>query len=122
MAPPGLDPARWEDFEGFRETFLLHFTEPGHNAALRSLGELLYSLVLEAPYALPDPAEGWVRVHTRAALADLRFLEGFLLFLGEERRDAGATPEEERLSRSAGRTARSLCRIADRLARVLESP
>jgi hypothetical protein len=45
--PPILDPAAWEDFPVFRETFLAFFTEPPYNAALRIFGRLLHELVLE---------------------------------------------------------------------------
>lgn len=35
--PPAIAPERWEDFDGFRETFLADFTVPEHNAGLRRL-------------------------------------------------------------------------------------
>lgn len=112
-APPSIEPARWEDFEGFRETFLLNFTDPEQNLALRTVACLLYNLILEAAHAMPGPGEGWVRAHVRAALADLRFLQGFLAFLGEERR-AESLPEDERvICQAVGRKARALGRIAD---------
>lgn len=120
-APPVLDPARWEDFEGFRETFLLNFTEPGHNQALRTVACLLYNLILEAAHAMPGPAEGWVRAHVRAALADLRFLQGFLTFLGKEGRKSDSLPGDEReLCRIVGQKARALGRIADAIEAGLE--
>ena len=31
LVPPVLDPAKWEDFPAFRETFLMYFTEPPAN-------------------------------------------------------------------------------------------
>jgi hypothetical protein len=111
--PAVLDPARWEDFEGFRETFLLNFSDPRDNATLRALGRLLYHLILEAAHVMPAPPEGWVRTHLRAAVADLRFLQGFLAFVGEERDDAGMPEGEEDLCRAVARNARSLGRIAD---------
>lgn len=27
ISPPTIDPATWEDFNGYRETFLLHFPD-----------------------------------------------------------------------------------------------
>jgi hypothetical protein len=113
---PDLDPARWEDFEGFRETFLLNFTDPEQNQALRTMACLLYNLILEAAHATPGPEEGWVRAHVRAALADLRFLQGFLAFLGEERRAEGLAEDERELCRAMGRKARTLGKIAEELA------
>jgi len=111
--PPVLDPARWEDFEGFRETFLLNFSDPRDNAALRALGRVLYHLILEAAHVMPGPPEGWVRTHLRAAVADLRFLQGFLSFVGEERQNTDLPADEEDLCRVVAGKARSLGRIAD---------
>lgn len=111
--PPVLAPPRWEDFEGFRETFLSHVTAPEDNAACRALARMLYHLVLEAAHVMPVPPEGWVRTQIRAAVADLRFLQGFLAFVGEEHRSTAIPPEEAALCRAATRNARSLRRIAD---------
>jgi hypothetical protein len=111
--PPVLDPTRWEDFEGFRETFLLNFSDPRDNAALRTLGRVLYHLILEAAHVMPAPPEGWVRTHLRAAVADLRFLQGFLAFVGEEREHVDLPDGEGDLCRTVARNARSLGKIAD---------
>ncbi len=113
--PPVLDPSRWEDFEGFRETFLLNFSDPESNAAMRSLGRVLYHLVLESAHVMPVLPGGWLRGNLLAALADLRFVEGFLAFVGEERGSEGLTAGEEELCRSVRRKARALRRIADAL-------
>jgi hypothetical protein len=111
--PPVLDPTRWEDFEGFRETFLLNFSDPRDNTALRTLGRVLYHLILEAAHVMPGPPEGWVRAHLRAAVADLRFLQGFLAFVGDERQNTDMPADEEDLCRTVARNARSLGKIAD---------
>ena len=111
--PPVLDPTRWEDFEGFRETFLLNFTDPRDNTALRAVGRVLYHLVLEAAHVMPGPPESWVRAHIRAAVADLRFLQGFLAFVGEERGNTDLPAAEEDLCRTVARKARILGRVAD---------
>jgi hypothetical protein len=112
--PPVLDPDCWEDFEGFRETFLLNFSDPRDNAALRAVGRVLYHLVLEAAHVMPGLPEGWVRAHIRAAVADLRFLQGFLSFVGDEQQiSSDLAAGEEDLCRTVARKARSLGRIAD---------
>jgi hypothetical protein len=113
LATPPLDPARWEDFEGFRETFLLNFTDPSQNATLRSLSRMLYHLILETAHLMPVPEEGWLRLHLRAAVADLRFLQGFLAFLGDERRNVALPEDEDDLCRKVSRKARAVGRIAD---------
>jgi hypothetical protein len=55
---PRLDPAHWEEHEGFRETLLFYFTEPRTNAALRQLGRLLFDLALENSEDWPTREEG----------------------------------------------------------------
>jgi hypothetical protein len=44
--PPVIDPAAWEDYPAFRETFLMYFTPPGYAAALRTVGEMLHTVIL----------------------------------------------------------------------------
>ena len=118
--PPALDPTRWEDFEGFRETFLLNFSDPRDNTALRALGRVLYHLVLEAAHVMPGPPEGWVRAHLRAAVADLRFLQGFLAFIGDEHQTTEMAADEEDLCRAVAQKALSLGKIADGIEAQLE--
>jgi hypothetical protein len=121
IATPPLDPTRWEDFEGFRETFLLNFTDSTHNATLRSLSRMLYHLILETAHLMPVPEEGWLRLHLRAAVADLRFLQGFLAFLADERKDVALPEDEDDLCRDVSRKARAVGRIADGIEARLEA-
>ena len=114
LTPPTLDPGRWEDFNGYRETFLVYFPDPFANASLRKAADLYYQLVLESPVVMPAPPEGWVRSQIRAALADLRFLQGFLASLGDEA-DTSNTPHEEHLCRFAGKRAEVIARAADEI-------
>ena len=118
LTPPALDPARWEDFNGYRETFLLYFPDPVANAALRRCADLYYQLILESPLVMPEQPEGWVRSQIRAAVADLRFLQGFLASLGEEA-EASHTPHEEHLCRFAGKRAKVIARAADEIEKQL---
>src|SRR5436305_15336864 len=67
---PRIDPSEWESHQGFRETLLLHFSEPNTNTALRKLGVLLFDLVLESSNSWPDWPEGTTRAELRAAVAD----------------------------------------------------
>jgi hypothetical protein len=113
---PPIDPARWEDFEGFRESFLLHFTKQPDNAALRTVATLLYDLALEASTALlPSHPEGWARAQVRAAVADLRFLQGFLDSLTKEAEGSSLEPFEEHLYRFSGARAVVLAKVADEI-------
>ena len=115
VTPPTIDPARWEDFEGFRETFLLYFTRSPDNAALRTVATLLYDLVLESGPLMPDHPEGWVRTQVRAGLAELRYLQGFLASLTLEAEGASLEPYEEHLYRFAGARAAVLGTVADEI-------
>ncbi|HEV7506597.1 MAG TPA: hypothetical protein VGS07_16995 [Thermoanaerobaculia bacterium] len=114
--PPEIEPERWEDFVAFRETFLLHFTEPHDNEALRGVGHLLYTLVLEYDH-FPNPPEGFIRSNLRAAVADLRHLEGYLATAGENPPEH--EPYEAALCRTAVRAAREVGKAADALEKTL---
>lgn len=112
---PRIDPAEWEEMEGFRETLLLHFTDRKANTTLRDLGDLLFELSLEYSRFWPDRPEGMTRSELRAALADLRHLEGFLAAVGKERDTSSLDPDEDALSRFASEQGMEVRRIADRI-------
>ena len=119
VTPPRITPALWEDFPIFRETFLLYFTEASANAALRTYGRLFYDLVLEYYHHWPPSPEGLTATELRAALADLRHLQGYLGAVGRESDEAVLTEPETALSRLAGRQAGELARIADEIEQAL---
>jgi hypothetical protein len=112
--PPILDPAKFEDFATFRETFLLYFTDPGANEALRAVGDLVYSMVLEYWQYWPDLPEGLIRAQLRAAVADMRHLQAYLSEMGGAAEDA-ISAHESHLCRVAGQVSRDLEELADRL-------
>src|SRR5215470_17830673 len=65
--------------EGFRETFLVHFTRKADAAALRRLGLLVSDLYINAaPRWWPDHIEGALRAVLHAAIRDLRHLRDVL--------------------------------------------
>ncbi len=74
---PRIKPVKFEDFPAFRETFLVRFTMPGHAEAFRTIGHLIDELANEYRHYWPD-TEPVPRSELRAALADLRHLEGYL--------------------------------------------
>lgn len=110
--PPVISPENWESFEGFRETFLMHFSGAEVNAAFRTIATLVYDLILETPTLQPPPPEGYVRSNLRAAVADLRFLQGHLQALAQ---DTSPAPEDEPLCRAAGTRAILLKKLIDEL-------
>lgn len=117
--PPRIIPDAWEDFPAFRETFLMYFTEPPANAALRVVGRLFHELVLEYYHRWPDWPEGVTATELRSALADLRHLEGFLAAVGREHQTASLSEPDTVLSVLAGRLAGELARIAGEIETVI---
>jgi hypothetical protein len=113
--PPTIDPAAWEDFAVFRETFLMYLTPPGYAAALRTVGEMLHTMILESYDPWPGWPESSTRTELRAALADLRHLEGFLGAVGREHVASSLTRPDDRLSRFAARQAVEVAKIAHRI-------
>jgi hypothetical protein len=116
---PQVDPAHWEEHEGFRETFLLHFTGQEANGTLRRFAQILWELVLEASRNWPQHPESTTRLELRAALGDLRHLEGFLGAVGQEHSVSSLAAEERGLSRFAGKQAVKVRKIADVIEREL---
>jgi len=116
---PRIDPAQWEDHEGFRETLLLHYTDPAANTTLRRLGDLFLNLSLECAQGWPHHPEGETRSELRAALADLRHLEGFLSSVGREHEVSSLSADDDALSRFAEREAQKLARIADEIEQAI---
>ena len=118
--PPIIKPKDFEEYPAFRETFLLFFTDVRANAAARAFGKLFHELVLEFWGYWPDHPEGVFRASLRAAVADLRHVEGMLLeWTGEA--FAPETPHEEFLSSVGTDVAHALGELADRLEKELGS-
>ena len=113
--PAEIDPATWEDFAVFRETFLMYLTPPGYAAALRTVGEMLHTMILESYNPWPGWPESSTRTELRAAVADLRHLEGFLGAVGREHVASSLTRPDDRLSRFAARQAAEVAKIAHRI-------
>ena len=122
VVPPVIDPAAWEDYPAFRETFLMLFTPPGYAEALRAVGEMLHTMVLENYTPWPGWPESSTRTEMRAALADLRHLQGFLASVGREKDLSSLDPEDAYLSNTAARLARQIKHAADGIERELAGP
>ena len=120
-APPTLDPEAFERFEGFRETTLAYFLDKEANAAFRTVGRLLYSMVLEYWQNWPDEPEGIFRHGARAVIADMRHIQGYLTYMGRENEASGLPPFEARLSRRCPALALRIKEIADSLEKELGS-
>jgi hypothetical protein len=117
--PPLIEPALWEDFPVFRETFLMYFTEPPANSALRIFGRLFHELVLEYYHHWPGWPEGVTATELRAGLADLRHLQGYLAAVGREHEEAALNEPDTALSLLAARLAGELSRVSDEIEQAL---
>ena len=117
--PPSIDPALWESYPLFRESALLYISEPRFNAAVRVAGEMFYSMLLESYGDWPEWPESSTRTELRAAVADMRHLQGFLASIGLERKKSSLSEADHKLSKFAGETARVLNRIANGIERKL---
>jgi hypothetical protein len=113
--PPPADeppaPFPWEDHAAFRSSFLLHFTEDGHRAALEKIGQMLYDMALEAK-GWPEWEESPTRAELRAIAEDLHHAQGFLWTVAEEQRNVSLDPEDARLAVMAAEWSRMVGRIA----------
>ena len=111
---PVVDPARFEDFPTFRETFLSFIVGAEANTTVRRFGDLLYNLTLEYWQYWPDQPEGQLRASLRAAVADMRHVQGFLSEWAAPETSPGSA-HEEHLAKVGGGIAGDLGVLADRL-------
>ena len=114
--PPIIDPDRFEDFPVLREIFMLYVSDPTANAALRRSSELLFDLILNFWGQWPDQPEGMLRAALRAAVADMRCVQGFLAELKEGGYDSA---HEEHLAAVGVATAPEIGALADRIEKEL---
>lgn len=117
--PATIDPDAFEDFAVFRESFLMYISEPSFNASLRVAAEHFFTMMLESYDRWPAWQETSTRTEMRAAVADLRHLQGFLASIGLERRHSSLDAGDAKLSRHASRVARLLNQVADTMERKL---
>lgn len=117
--PATIDPDAFEDFAVFRESFLMYISEPSFNASLRVAAEHFFTMMLESYDRWPAWPESSTRTEMRAAVADLRHLQGFLASIGLERRVSSLDPGDAKLSKHASQVARLLKQVADTIERKL---
>lgn len=119
--PPVIDPEDFERFEGFRETTLAYFLDQEANTALRTVGQLLYTIVLEYWHHWPQEPEGSFRHNARALLADMRHLQGYLISMGREHEASALSSQDAHLSKQCPALAQRMKEIADTLEQELGS-
>ncbi len=116
---PVIDPDAFEEYDGLRESTLAVFTDAKVNTLLREFVDFIYTVCLEYSKYWPREPEGSFKHQTRAALADLRHLQGYVAMLAQQHVDAALEDDEEHLSRLCGRLAPRLAKIGDTLEREL---
>lgn len=109
------DPSEWEAVEGFRHTFLIHFTPQGLAASLRRAGQNLYDHALEKAGGWPRAPMLPVLEQVMAGAADVRFLEGFYGMVGREARETSLTDVEIRISMLSVEYAAAARALAERI-------
>ncbi|MFY9826339.1 MAG: hypothetical protein WAM82_33555 [Thermoanaerobaculia bacterium] len=119
-SPPVIDPERFEDFMTFREVFIVHFPDARANARLRGFGHLLFDMVLATWGDWPNYREGIFPAEMRAAVADMRFLQGAMSnWCGPA--FTGSSEYEVRLAGVGASVALAVGELADRLEVELNS-
>ena len=119
-SPPVILPEHFEDFPAFREVFLVLFPDAKANAAMRSFGLLLYEMVIETWGTWPSHPEGIFPAELRAAVADLRHVQGALAeWCGPA--FSASSEYEIRLAGVGASVSRGIAKLADRLETELGS-
>jgi hypothetical protein len=114
VSPPVIDPEHFEDFPAFREVFLVLFPDRRANAAMRGFGLLLYEMVIETWGTWPSHREGIFPAELRAAVADLRHVQGALAeWCGPG--FSASSEYETRLAGVGASVSRGIAKLADRL-------
>lgn len=112
IAPP------WNESDSFRETTLQLF-DPPDREAVRRLGQVLYDLAVFADRE-EDDEESVTRTELRAAAADLRYTGGYLLHvIRRSAEDCSLDPADDKLARFAGRLARRVAALVEKIERRL---
>jgi len=99
----------------------MYLTPPGLNAALRLASESFFTLLLEhsGEDGWPEWQESTTRTELRAAVGDMRHLQGFLASIGQERHVSSLDAGDAKLSKHASKVARLLNQVASTLERKL---
>jgi hypothetical protein len=113
---PKFTPPPWNEADTIRETTLLVIDDPEDREALRRVGRLLYDLAVETTH-LPgvESGESIAGSELRAAAAELRFVEGFLGMVRRSADESSLEGEDLALARFAGRLARRVGALAERI-------
>jgi hypothetical protein len=111
-------PPPWNESDSFRETALIWIDRPEDREVLRQAGRLFYDVAVEASRAMGDDSSP-TRAELRGAMADLRYLEGFLAAVGRQAQESTLEPDDDALAHFAGRLASQVGSLAGAIERTL---
>ncbi len=97
-------PPHWNESDSFRETALTCIDDPEDREAIRRVGRLIYDMSLEVTHELGGDTS-ITRAELRAALADLRYLQGYLAMIDRESEESSLEADDNALAVSAGKLA-----------------
>jgi hypothetical protein len=84
-------PAPWSEGDAIRESILLYIDDPEHREILRSLGRVIFDLAIECT-RLPFEVS-ITHAELRAAIGDLRHVEGLLDSIRRSADESDLAPE-----------------------------
>jgi hypothetical protein len=119
-SPRGLTPSGWEESAGFRETFLFRFYEAADLQCLRHLARMLHESALEMARYAPPSGESATREELRAAVADLRHVQGFLAAVARGREESELAPADAELAAVAAEQSEAVAGLAAVLEQALD--
>jgi hypothetical protein len=100
----------WERYEGFRQTFLIHFPTEDQEA-FQHLAHYLFDTALEKPTARPVLGP-WTAWELRAGLAEMRFLEGYFCSIMREKEVSSLPKSVEKLCSYAAGAAAGIAEVS----------
>ena len=123
---PTVQPDQWHNFSVFRETFLSDVDQVEANEAFRVFARVQQSLVYSGGTTWPFRYVDATAHRLQAALADLRFLQGYIAFRSERSEDERAAElaaigdeelvkQHDALLRLSGRFSKKIGALADEL-------
>jgi hypothetical protein len=118
-SPHAQTPPGWDESAGFRETFLRHVTDAEDDRTLRHLARMLHEATLELAHYEPPSGESATREELRAAAADLRHVQGFLVSIARGLEESELAPADAELAALAARQSHAVAGLAAVLEQAL---
>lgn len=114
-------PPTWKEATSFRETMLAFLNDPADAEALRTAGQVLYRMALQAAVGRDD---GFSATYSqvRSGLSDLHYLQGWFDSIERSAEDFVLTEEDAGIARLAGWVAGEVARLVSVIEEQLAPP